>query len=106
MDNENYEQITLTAEAIGDGAVFLKDGMMVTIQSLRGRGALGGAAGYGDHGDRRGRSGGEGPDRRLLLQAGQARERRPRHGAAASSPPATRIVVNTADGSYVERAKD
>ena len=33
--------------------------------------------------DRRGRPGGEGPDRLLLLQAGEARQRRARHGAAA-----------------------
>jgi elongation factor P len=36
MDTENYEQITMNQEAIGDGAVFLKDGMMVTIQSHEG----------------------------------------------------------------------
>ena len=36
MDTENYEQITLSQEAIGEGAVFLKDGMMVTIQSHEG----------------------------------------------------------------------
>ena len=58
--------------------------------------------------DARGRrdgAGDEGPDRLLVLQAGEALERRPRHGAAAHHA-GTRIVIQTEDGSYVERAKD
>jgi elongation factor P len=31
MDKENYEQLTVQAEQIGDGAVFLKDGEGVDI---------------------------------------------------------------------------
>src|ERR1700675_761404 len=33
MDQENFEQITVSEEAIGDPHVFLKDGTVVTIQS-------------------------------------------------------------------------
>ena len=47
----------------------------------------------------------EGPDRLLFLQAGDAVERRAHHGAAAYRGRHP-VVVMTADGSYVERAKD
>lgn len=33
MDTESYEQTQLSAELVGDPAVFLQDGMMVTIES-------------------------------------------------------------------------
>jgi elongation factor P len=105
MDNENYEQITLTAEAIGDGAVFLKDGMMVTIQSHEGA-ALSVAL----------------PDTVTMeiveadpVVKGQTasssyKPAKLENGVRVMVPPhiaaGTRIVVNTADGSYVERAKD
>ena len=105
MDNENYEQITLTAEAIGDGAVFLKDGMMVTIQSHEGA-ALSVAL----------------PDT-VTMEIVEADPVVKGQTASSSYKPAmlsngvrtmvppfvgpgTRIVVMTADGSYVERAKD
>ena len=42
----------------------------------------------------------------LLLQARHAVQRRAHHGAAVMSAAGTRIVVMTADGSYVERSKD
>jgi elongation factor P len=103
MDTENYEQITLTQEAIGDGAVFLKDGMMVTIQSHEGTApaAL--------------------PDTVTMeiveadpvVKGQTASSYKPaklENGVRVMVPPhiaaGTRIVVNTADGSYVERAKD
>ena len=37
METETYEQITLNKGAIGDPAVFLQDGMTVTVQSYEGR---------------------------------------------------------------------
>ena len=105
MDNENYEQITLTQEAIGDGAVYLKDGMMVTIQSHEGA-ALSVAL----------------PDTVTMeiveadpVVKGQTasssyKPAKLENGVRVMVPPhiaaGTRIVVNTADGSYVERAKD
>jgi elongation factor P len=36
MDQENFEQITVSEEAIGDPHVFLKDGMVVSIQTYEG----------------------------------------------------------------------
>jgi elongation factor P len=105
MDNENYEQITLSQEAIGDGAVYLKDGMMVTIQSHEGA-ALSVAL----------------PDTVTMeiveadpVVKGQTasssyKPAKLENGVRVMVPPhiaaGTRIVVNTADGSYVERAKD
>src|SRR5215510_3216108 len=32
MDNETYDQISLNQDDVGDGAVFLQDGMKVSIQ--------------------------------------------------------------------------
>jgi elongation factor P len=105
MDTETYEQITLSQEAIGDGAVYLKDGMMVTIQSHEGA-PLSVAL----------------PDTVTMeiveadpVVKGQTasssyKPAKLENGVRVMVPPhiaaGTRIVVNTADGSYVERAKD
>ena len=40
MDTESYEQIELTAEALGDQAVYLQEGMGIVIESFEGE-ALG-----------------------------------------------------------------
>lgn len=37
MDNENYEQIELSKEWVGERAAFLQDGMKVTVESHEGR---------------------------------------------------------------------
>jgi len=37
MDTENYEQIELQADFIGERAAFLQDGMMVTVESYEGK---------------------------------------------------------------------
>src|SRR5690606_22801105 len=37
MDNSSYEQITLTAEQIGDGVKYLKEGMNVNVLAHNGR---------------------------------------------------------------------
>ena len=105
MDTETYEQITLNQEAIGDGAVFLKDGMTVMIQSHEGT-PLSVAL----------------PDTVVMeiveadpVVKGQTasssyKPAKLENGVRVMVPPhiaaGTRIVVNTADGSYVERAKD
>jgi len=105
MDNESFEQVMVDRELIGDAADFLKDNMMVTVQTYEGtpmsvtlpqtvtmtvveadavvRGQTASSSykpGKLDNG------------RRVLIP--------PHIGVG------TRIVVNTTDGSYVERAKD
>lgn len=105
MDNETYEQITLNEEAIGDPHVFLQEGMTVSIQSY------------------------EGSPLSVQLPAtvtmtiveadpvvkGQTasssyKPAKLENGVRVMVPPhieaGTRVVVNTADASYVERAKD
>jgi len=105
MENETYEQISLNAEEIGDGAVFLKDGMTVTILFHEGKAlsvALPGTvtmeiveADPVVKGQTASSS-----YKPAMLENG-VRILVPPHIAAG-----TRVVVNTADSSYVERAKD
>ena len=82
MDTESYEQLELQKDFVGDRAAFLQDGMMVTVElyderpigiSLPDQVTL--TITEAD-------PGGEGPDRGLLLQAGDARKRHSRAGAA------------------------
>ena len=104
METETYEQITLNREAIGDPAVFLQDGMTVTVQSYEGSPI-----------------GVELPDS-VVMEVVEADAVVKGQTASSSYKPAvlengerimvpphieagTRIVVATADGSYMERAK-
>ena len=104
METETYEQITLHREAIGDPAVFLQDGMTVTVQSYEGSPI-----------------GVELPDS-VVMEVVEADAVVKGQTASSSYKPAiiengerimvpphieagTRIVVATADGSYMERAK-
>jgi len=105
MDNDSFEQVTVPRELIGDPADFLQDGMVCKVMTYEGtplsvempssvvmelveadpvvRGQTASSSykpGKLENG------------RRVLI---------PPHVEAG-----TRIVVNTADGSYVERAKD
>jgi elongation factor P len=105
MDNDTFEQLTVDRELIGEPADFLKDGMICTIQLYEGtpmsvtlpqsvtmtvveadpvvKGQTASSSykpGKLDNG------------RRVMI---------PPHIAAG-----TRIVVNTSDGTYIERAKD
>jgi elongation factor P len=105
MDNETYEQLAVPREMICDPADFLRDGMVCTVQTYEGaplsvtlpqtvtmelveadpvvRGQTASSSykpGKLENG------------RRVLI---------PPHIEAG-----TRIVVNTADGTYLERAKD
>ncbi len=104
MDNENYEQVMLHSDLVGEPVVFLQDGMTVTIESYE-----------------------EEPISVMLPDTivSEIAEADPVvKGQTASSsykpatlengvkimvPPhieaGTRVVVNTADSSYVERAK-
>ena len=106
MDQETYEQITLNEDLVGEEqAPYLQDGMIVTIESHDGD-PLGVAL----------------PDRVTLevveteaVVKGQtaASSYKPAllsNGVRVGVPPhietGTRIVVNPAEGTYVERAKD
>lgn len=104
METETYEQITLNREAIGDPAVFLQDGMTVTVQSYEGSPL-----------------GVELPDS-VVMEVVEADAVVKGQTASSSYKPAmlengerimvpphieagARVVVATADGSYMERAK-
>jgi elongation factor P len=105
MDNESYEQITVGRDMIGDPADFLQEGMVCTVQLYEGtplsvtlpqtvvmevieadpvvRGQTASSS-Y--------KPGKLGNGRRVMI---------PPHVEAG-----TRIVINTSDGTYLERAKD
>ena len=105
MNNETYEQVIVLAEIVGDAAIFLQDGMVVTIESHEGE-PLGVQL----------------PDT-VTLEITEAEpvikgqtattSYKPailENGAKVMVPPhidvGTRVVVKTEDGSYYERAKD
>ncbi|MBC8339314.1 MAG: elongation factor P [Rhodospirillales bacterium] len=106
MDTETYDQITLGADMVGEDQVpFLQDGMTVKIESHEGSPI-----------------GVQLPDT-VTLEVTEADAVVKGQTASSSYKPAvlengvrclvpphieagTRIVINTADGSYVERAKD
>ncbi|HET9149063.1 MAG TPA: elongation factor P [Alphaproteobacteria bacterium] len=105
MDSENFEQMSLPRDMVGDQAVFLQENMPVTVETIEGS-----------------------PVAVQLPQTvamkiveadpvvkGQTASSSYKpavleNGARVMVPPhiesGTRIVVNTGDGSYVERAKD
>ena len=105
MDNENYEQVTMPREVIGDPADFLAVGMMcnvtryegtaptvelpqsVTLEVVEADPVVRGQTASSSYKPGKLENG-----RRVMIP--------PHIGAG------TRIVVNTADGSYMERAKD
>ena len=105
MDNETYEQITLHKELVGEPVVFLQEGMTVMIESYEGApisimlpdsAAL--AVVEAD------------PVVRGQTATSSYKPAVLENGVRTMVPPhietGTRVVVNTADGSYVERAKD
>jgi elongation factor P len=105
MDNETYEQVTVPREVIGDPADFLHDGMVcqvmmyegtalsvelppnVTMEVMEADPVVRGQTASSSYKPGKLENG-----RRVMI---------PPHIG-----PGTRIVVSTADGSYVERAKD
>jgi elongation factor P len=105
MEQETFEQITLNTELIGDPAVFLQEGMVVTLQSYEGSPISV-----------------ELPETVIMeiveadaVVKGQTasssyKPAKLENGVRVMVPPhigsGTRIVVNTADATYVERAKD
>ncbi len=105
MDTETYDQITLTRKIIGDQVVFLSDGMAVTILSHEGAPISVRL-----------------PDAVTLAvveteavvkgqtAASSYKPAKLENGVRVMVPPhietGTRVVVDTADGSYKERARD
>ncbi len=105
MNSETFDQFTVPTEVVGDPAQFLQDGMVVTVEMIEGK-----------------------PVSVTLPQTvvmtlveadpvvkGQTASSSYKpgvleNGARIMIPPhvasGTRLVVNTADGTYVERAKD
>ncbi len=82
MDNDTYEQTELHEDFVGERAAFLQDGMTVTLEMHDERPISIKLPDYVTLADRRGRSGREGPDRLVVLQAGEDGKRPARHGAA------------------------
>jgi len=104
MDTDTYDQISFRRETLGDPAAFLQDGMIVTVLSYEGEPISV-----------------ELPDT-VIMEVTEADAVVKGQTASSSYKPAllengarilvpphigtgTRVVVNTADGSYVERAK-
>ena len=105
MDVESFEQLTVNADLIGEPAVFLQEGMMVSVESYEGSPIS------------------VSLPETVTMQLIEADQVVKGQTAASSYKPAklengvrvlvpphvengVRIVVNTADGTYVERAKD
>lgn len=105
MDNETFEQFALPRETLGDSAAFLQDGMQVTAELIEGK------------------PGGIQLPQTVVMEVVEAEPVVKGQTAASSYKPGIlenglrvmippfvaageRIVVNTADVSYVERAKD
>ena len=83
MNTENYDQVTVPADVVGDQAAYLQPEMKVKVSVFRRHAGRYRTAAAGDAGSRRDRAHDEGPDRVLILQARHALQRRPHHGAAA-----------------------
>lgn len=105
MDLETFDQLNMNKEKLGDAAQFLKDGMMVTVISYEGEIV-----------------GAELPET-VIMEIVEAEPVVKGQTASSSYKPAvlengvrimvpphigsgTKVVVNTADGTYVERAKE
>jgi elongation factor P len=104
MDNETFDQITLDEEVIGEPAIFLQEGMQVSVQSYEGRpisvtlpGTVTMTIAEAD------------PVVKGQTASSSYKPAKLENGVRVMVPPhiesGTRIVVNTGDASYVERAK-
>ena len=105
MDQESFEQITVNADLIGEPAIFLQEGMKVTVESHEGEPL---SVTLPDtvtmkivEAD---------PVVRGQTAASSYKPAKLENGVRVMVPPhvenGARIVVNTADSSYVERARD
>jgi len=105
MDNESYEQISLPKDVLGESAPFLQENMQVTVNLIEGKPVA------------------VKLPQTVILEIVEADPVVKGQTAASSYKPAllsngvktmvppfveagTRVVVNTEDASYVERAKD
>ncbi|WP_343562240.1 elongation factor P [Kiloniella sp. b19] len=105
MNNESYEQISLHEDLVGEPVIFLQDGMTVTVESFEEEPI---SVSLPDH---------------VVCEIVEADAVVKGQTASSSYKPAvldngarilvpphisagTRVVINTADSSYVERAKD
>ena len=82
MNAENYDQVTLQADMVGDQGAYLAPEMKVQIVGLRGQPGLDLAAAENDPRSGGDRAGDQEPDRRVVVQAGGAVQWRAHHGAA------------------------
>jgi elongation factor P len=105
MNNESFEQITLQADLVGDQAAYLQEGMKV-ILSIFNETAVGiqlPARVTFEITDTE-------PAMKGQTASSSYKPATLANGARVMVPPhiqtGTRIVINTEDGSYVERAKD
>src|SRR6266581_3893281 len=105
MDQESFEQITVNEDSIGDPHVFLKDGMVVTIQSYEGAAisvSLPATVTMEIIESE--------PVVKGQTASSSYKPAKLENGVRVLVPPhiaaGTRVVVNTTDNSYVERAKD
>jgi elongation factor P len=105
MDSENYEQFSLPKDMVGDQAVFLQENMPVTVDTIEGAPAA-------VHLPQTVTMKIVEADPVVKGQTASSSYKPAvlENGARVMVPPhvesGTRIVVNTEDGSYVERAKD
>ena len=83
MNSATFDQFTMARDQVGDAAQFLQEGMVVMVETIEGQPVSVTLPQTVTMDHRRGRPGGEGPDRVVELQAGDPGERHPRHGAAA-----------------------
>ena len=83
MNPENFEQVHVSADVIGDLAPYLQEGMVSKMSHFRGQSRLDRAAAEGDAGSDGDGADDEGPDGLILLQARDALQRRAHAGASA-----------------------
>ena len=88
MNTENYDQVTLQDDVIGDQAAYLQPEMKVKLSVYEGNAVAIELPQSVDAGSGRHRAGDQGPDRVVVLQAGDAVERRAHHRCRRSSAPA------------------
>ena len=106
MDQESYEQVTVQRDLIGDAADFLVDNMMVTMDFLEGGGAVAvhlpsTSVHTVVEADAVVKGQTASSSYKPAVVEGGIRVMVPPHIAVG-----TRLVINTEDGSYMERAKD
>ena len=88
MNSENYDQITLQDDLIGDRAAYLQPEMKVMLSVHEGDAVAIELPQKVDPRSGRDRAGDQGPDRVVVLQARHAVERRAHQRAAVHRPPA------------------